>query len=145
VGASHPLDFDRRLRAVATFRSHPDAAGLAAANKRIRNILRKNKSNENQTVNADLLSDPAEIALFSALTETATAIKPDIEKGDFQAALRFLAGLRATVDQFFDDVMVLADDSDIRANRLALVNNMHQLFLGIADISLLQDQEPTHD
>ncbi len=145
VGASHPLDFDKRLRAVATFRSHPDAAGLAAANKRIRNILRKNKSNENQTVDVDLLSDPAEIALFSALTETATAIQPDIEKGDFQAALRSLAGLRATVDQFFNDVMVLADDSVIRANRLALVNNMHQLFLGIADISLLQDQESTHD
>ena len=141
VGASHPLDFDRRLRAVSQFRSNPDAASLAAANKRVRNILKKSAGEASHDINPDLLSEAAEIALSTALTESAAAIAPAIAQSDFQSALRTLAGLRAVVDQFFDQVMVMADDTAVRANRLALLNRMSELFLGVADISLLQTPE----
>ena len=141
VGASHPLDFDRRLRAVSQFRSNPDAASLAAANKRVRNILKKSAGEASHHINPDLLSEAAEIALSTALTESAAAIAPAIAQSDFQSALRTLAGLRAVVDQFFDQVMVMADDTAVRANRLALLNRMSELFLGVADISLLQTPE----
>ena len=90
---------------------------------------------------AQRLSEPAEIALSEAIIETAGAIAPAIAKGDYAAALRALAGLRPVVDGFFDEVMVMAPDPGVRANRLALLGQLNQLFLGIADISLLQTRE----
>jgi len=141
AGARRPLDFDRRLKAVSRFRHHRDAPSLTAANKRIRNILRKSEEGIPAQIDVQQLSEPAEIALSQAILETAGAIAPAIAKGDYAAALRALAGLRPVVDGFFDEVMVMAPDPVVRANRLALLGQLNQLFLGIADISLLQTPE----
>ncbi|MBT7451639.1 MAG: glycine--tRNA ligase subunit beta, partial [Rhodospirillaceae bacterium] len=134
-GASRPLDFDRRLKAVSRFRHHRDAPSLTAANKRIRNILRKSEESIPAQIDAQQLTESAEIALSQAILKTAGAIAPAIAKGDYAAALRTLAGLRPVVDSFFDEVMVMSPDRAVRANRLALLGQLNQLFLGIADIS----------
>tara|TARA_B110000438_G_scaffold294634_1_gene336358 strand:- start:91 stop:1347 length:1257 start_codon:yes stop_codon:yes gene_type:complete len=141
AGASRPLDFDRRLKAVSRFRHHRDAPSLTAANKRIRNILRKSEESIPAQIDAQQLTESAEIALSQAILKTAGAIAPAIAKGDYAAALRTLAGLRPVVDSFFDEVMVMSPDRAVRANRLALLGQLNQLFLGIADISLLQTLE----
>ncbi len=141
AGASRPLDFDRRLKAVSRFRHHRDAPSLAAANKRIRNILRKSEESIPAQIDAQQLTESAEIALSQAILKTAGAIAPAIAKGDYAAALRTLAGLRPVVDGFFDEVMVMSPDRAVRTNRLALLGQLNQLFLGIADISLLQTLE----
>lgn len=141
AGARRPLDFDRRLKAVSRFRHHRDAPSLTAANKRIRNILRKSEESIPAQIDAQCLSEPAEIALSEAIIETAGAIAPAVAKGDYPSALRTLAGLRPVVDSFFDKVMVMAPDPAVRANRLALLGQLNQLFLGIADISWLQTGE----
>ena len=145
AGASRPLDFDRRLKAVSQFRRHRDAASLAAANKRIRNILRKSEQLIVTKINPQLLVEPAETALSQSLVETAGAIAPAVARGDYSGALRTLAGLRPVVDCFFDQVMVMADDPALRANRLALLGQLSELFLTIADISLLQASERAGD
>ena len=141
AGARRPLDFDRRLKAVSRFRHHRDAPSLTAANKRIRNILRKSEESIPAQIDPQRLSEPAEIALSEAIIETAGAIAPAVAKGDYASALRTLAGLRPVVDGFFDEVMVMAPNPAVRANRLALLGQLNQLFLGIADISLLQTGE----
>jgi len=141
AGASRPLDFDRRLKAVSRFRHHRDAPSLTAANKRIRNILRKSEEAIPAQINPELLTESAEIALSQTMLETAGAIAPAIARGDYAGALRGLAGLRPVVDGFFDEVMVMSPDPTVRANRLALLGQLNQLFLGIADISLLQTPE----
>jgi len=141
AGASRPLDFDRRLKAVSRFRHHRDAPSLTAANKRIRNILRKSEEAIPAQINPELLTESAEIALSQTMLETAGAIAPAITRGDYAGALRGLAGLRPVVDGFFDEVMVMSPDPTVRANRLALLGQLNQLFLGIADISLLQTPE----
>ena len=141
AGARRPLDFDRRLKAVSRFRHHRDAPSLTSANKRIRNILRKSEESIPAQIDAQCLGEPAEIALSEAIIETAGAIAPAVAKGDYAAALRALAGLRPVVDGFFDEVMVMAPDPAVRANRLAMLEQLNQLFLGIADISLLQTGE----
>ena len=92
-------------------------------------------------IDPQCLGEPAEIALSEAIIETAGAIAPAVAKGDYASALRTLAGLRPVVDGFFDEVMVMAPDPAVRANRLALLEQLNQLFLGIADISLLQTGE----
>jgi glycyl-tRNA synthetase beta chain len=141
AGANRPLDFDRRLKALAKFRHRRDAASLAAANKRIRNILRKSEQSITKELKPQLLTESAEIALSQAILETAGAIAPVIARADYPAALRILAGLRPVVDRFFDEVMVMAEDLPLRANRLTLLDQLSDLFLTIADISLLQTPE----
>jgi len=141
AGASRPLDFDRRLKALAKFRHHRDAASLAAANKRIRNILRKSEQSIAKELKPQLLIESAEIALSEAILETAGAIAPAIARADYPAALRILAGLRPVVDRFFDEVMVMVEDLPLRTNRLTLLGQLSSLFLTIADISLLQTPE----
>lgn len=141
AGASHPLDFDRRIKAVAQFRKNPDALSLAAANKRVRNILKKNASGQTVEVDPALLSESAEIALSQALAESAAAVAPAMSGGDFEKALQILSQLRPTVDRFFDEVMVMAEDSAVKNNRIALLHHMNELFLGVADISLLQSPD----
>ena len=138
AGASRPLDFDRRLKAVSAFRRHRDAASLAAANKRIRNILRQATDAIPRKIDSGLLTEPAEIALAEALIKSAGAVTPLIGRGDYKEALRTLAGLRSVVDRFFDEVMVMTDDTAVRGNRLALLSQLGGMFLAIADISLLQ-------
>ncbi len=135
---TRPLDFDRRLRAVAAFRDLPEAESLAAANKRVRNILRQAGAETPREPDLDLLEEPAERALAEALASHAAAVEPDLAMGDYRAALAELAGLRPAVDRFFDEVMVMADDPAVRANRLALLGQMATLFLRVADLSRLQ-------
>jgi glycyl-tRNA synthetase beta chain len=133
-----PLDFDQRMRAVKSFRSLPESASLAAANKRISNILRKAGTGIPDSYETVLLKDDAELALAAAVGELDTAVSPMFKQRDYTKALCRLAALQAPVDRFFDDVMVMTEDEQLRDNRLALLNALHGLFLRVADISRLQ-------
>ncbi|MDZ7752212.1 MAG: glycine--tRNA ligase subunit beta [Gammaproteobacteria bacterium] len=139
VAPARVADFDARIDAVTRFRTLPEAEVLAGANKRIHNILRKADVKPPDHVDVGLLQDPAERALAAATEEAATTVAPLLEAGDYATALARLATLRATVDTFFDQVMVMADDPAVRNNRLALLNRLGGLFLATADISRLQD------
>jgi len=132
------VDFERRLRAVREFRRLPEAESLAAANKRIRNILRK--AGEEIVANVDdaALVEVAEQALLEAARQARESILPDLQERDYTAALRRLAQLRETVDGFFDGVMVMVEDDGLRRNRLGLLAIIEGLFLDIADVSKLQ-------
>ncbi|WP_323758931.1 DALR anticodon-binding domain-containing protein, partial [Immundisolibacter sp.] len=133
------LDLDRRLRAVAGFRSLPEAGSLIAANKRIANILAKAGAEPaNAHIDPALFESPAETALLDALTASEQAAAPLADRGDYAALCRQLATLRGPVDAFFDAVMVMADDAAVRRNRLALLAQLHRLFLAVADLSRLQ-------
>ena len=133
-----PLDFAKRMRAVKSFRNLPESASLAAANKRISNILRKAGTGIPDSYDSALLQEAAEQALASAVAELDKAVSPMFEERDYTEALCRLAAQQAPVDRFFDDVMVMTDDEQLRHNRLALLNALHGLFLRIADISRLQ-------
>lgn len=133
-----PWDFDRRLKAVAAFRKLPEAESLSVANKRIRNILRKSEESVPVEVVQELLQDPAEQALAAQLYGLEREVAPLLEKRDYNAALKALAGLRGAVDRFFDEVMVMVEDTPMRTNRLALLQRLQRLFLQVADISRLQ-------
>lgn len=140
VMVRHPeslLDFDRRLAAVQTFARLEQAESLAAANKRIANILRQAGDPEGLTVEKKRLSDDAERALFNALQNARARVEPLLRNRQYAEALNTLADLRDPVDQFFDDVMVMAEDDALRDNRLALLGELRSLFLDIADISRL--------
>ncbi|MEQ1579160.1 MAG: glycine--tRNA ligase subunit beta [Steroidobacteraceae bacterium] len=132
-----PLDFDARIRALQQFLRLDDAPSLAAANKRIANILRKSESSGTGVVNSELLAEPAEKALFDQVLAMERATAPLISRRDYAPALSKLAGLRSTVDDFFDAVMVMADDQAVRENRLALLARLRKLFLHVADLSRL--------
>lgn len=134
---TRPVDFDQRVHAVTAFRSLPQASALAAANKRVSNILAKVDGDIASTVNPALFSEPAETALFEALSAASGAAQAHLAKGDYTAALSALASLQGPVDSFFESVMVNADDEAIRANRQALLGQLQQQFLQIADISVL--------
>jgi glycyl-tRNA synthetase beta chain len=140
VKPTKPLDFMQRLDAVAVFRQMEQAEALAAANKRIANILRKNDAEgELAEIDNSLLVEPAEKALADSIKTVKADVAPLMANSDYKAALTVLANTRETVDGFFDTVMVMADDAAIRQNRLALLNQTRALFLGVADISSLQD------
>ncbi|MCD8475397.1 MAG: glycine--tRNA ligase subunit beta, partial [Shewanella fodinae] len=130
--------FDNRILAVAHFRELEQATALAAANKRVSNILSKVTGELPQTVNNNLLLEPAEKALSTTLAALIPQLEPLFATGDYQQALTLLAQLRDSVDLFFEQVMVMADDPQLRDNRLALLNQLRDQFLRIADISLLQ-------
>ncbi|HHH13771.1 MAG TPA: glycine--tRNA ligase subunit beta, partial [Thiolapillus brandeum] len=131
-------DFLARVEAVRGFLELPEAEALAAANKRIRNLLRKVEEEIPGEVDPGLLQEAEEKALSEALAEKEAAVEPLLKKGDYTAALRELAGLRDTVDRFFDEVMVMDENPGLRRNRLALLNRLHGLFRRVADISRLQ-------
>jgi glycyl-tRNA synthetase beta chain len=131
-------DFELRLKAVAEFRALPEAESLAAANKRIRNILRKNENEHSETPQAAVLTETAEIALLAAAQSAQQEIAPLIQQRDYTAALRRLAALRDPVDAFFNDVIVMSEDATLRKQRLGLLTLIEGLFLQIADISCLQ-------
>lgn len=133
-----PSDADRRIRAVAAFREMPEAASLAAANKRISNILKKSEQLVDVDISEALLKEPQELALSERISALESELKPVFEAGDYDTALTKLAGLRQPVDDFFDHVMVMDEDMGLRNNRLALLNKMRGLFLRVADISVLQ-------
>jgi glycyl-tRNA synthetase beta chain len=125
-----------RLAAVRAFAALPEAPALAAANKRISNILKK-EENVDAAVNATLLQEPAEIALFAAMNDVAPKAKAQFEAGDYTASLQSLAALRAPVDAFFDGVMVNAEDLALRKNRQGLLKTLHEAMNRVADLSKL--------
>ncbi|MEI7997003.1 MAG: glycine--tRNA ligase subunit beta, partial [Methylococcaceae bacterium] len=136
VSPSEPLDFMQRLEAVKAFRQLPEAASLSAANKRIRNILKKSESQPATEVG--ILQELQEKQLFQAALQSADDIQPLLAQRDYQATLNRLAELRNDVDTFFDSVMVMCDDPELRSSRLALLNMLSEQFLTCADISRLQ-------
>ncbi|ENM3781983.1 glycine--tRNA ligase subunit beta [Vibrio cholerae] len=133
-----PADFDQRVKAVSHFRALEEAEALAAANKRVGKILAKYDGELGEEIDLALLQEDAEKALAEAVEIMAEALEPAFATGNYQEALSKLAGLRAPVDAFFDNVMVMADDEALKKNRLTLLNKLRNLFLQIADISLLQ-------
>ena len=138
TGSTKPGDIQLRLEALRRFRELPEAESLAAANKRIANILKKTETGSLSTnVDAALLREPAERALASALDAIASSVDAYLRGAEYDAALTLLASLRPTIDAFFNDVMVNDPDAALRANRLALVNRVRTLFSGVADLSRL--------
>ncbi|WP_421867826.1 glycine--tRNA ligase subunit beta [Motiliproteus sp.] len=134
---SKPLEFDQRVQAVNHFRTLAGADALAAANKRVSNILDKQDADAANDVNESLLSEAAEQALYADLSGLNSRIETLKAEADFKAILEQLSTLQSSVDRFFDEVMVMADDEAVRANRIALLNQLRQRFLLVADISLL--------
>ena len=134
---TRPADFDARVRAVSHFRTLDSAEALAAANKRVSNILAKADAAIGE-INLTACVEPAEKNLAEAVLALRTEVQPLIAQGDYTAVLDKLANLRAPVDSFFDNVMVNAEDPALRQNRLAILNTLQDLFLQVADISVLQ-------
>lgn len=134
-----PRDFDARVRALIGFLSLPEAASLTAANKRITNLLKKSADGEagSGTVEVARLASDPERKLYAAVQQALHTVPGHVEAGRFAAALAELAKLRGPVDTFFDDVMVMDPDPVLRANRLAMLRQLHDLFSGIADLSRL--------
>jgi glycyl-tRNA synthetase beta chain len=129
-------DVAKRLQAVRAFAALPEAAALAAANKRIGNILKKSEG-QGAAVNESRLVEPAEQALFAAMRDVLPGANARFEAVDYTASLQALAALRATVDAFFDSVMVNADDPALKANRLGLLGQLHEAMNRVADLSRL--------
>jgi len=144
---TYPYDFDRRVNAVAEFCKLPEAESLAAANKRIHNILTKylndqgsgGKPNQIQSkIDASLLSDNIERTLVGRINRLEKDVKPLLEEKDYAQILQLLSTLKTPVDSYFENVMVLVEDSKLRDNRLAIINKIQNLFLQVADLSKLQ-------
>jgi glycyl-tRNA synthetase beta chain len=131
------LDFDQRVQAVQAFRKLPEAAALAAVNKRVSNLLSKADGNIAQTVEPKYFDNANEFSLYSAIQQADQAVAPMSANRQYNEALTRLAALREPVDAFFEAVMVNAEDASVRANRYALLARLRNLFLGVADISLL--------
>ena len=139
LGLTRPLDIHRRVHAVHAFSALPAAEALAAANKRVANILAKaGEEGGPGDVDPARFQEPAEGALWQALQTAGSASAERLAAGAYREALAALAALREPVDRFFDDVMVNAEDPELRANRLALLHALRERFLGVADISLLE-------
>jgi glycyl-tRNA synthetase beta chain len=134
---SSPLDFDARLRALSEFLDLPDAQSLAAANKRIANILRKSEESVGEAVDTELLIDPVEQVLAEQISAMARKVEPEFRARRYTEALLQLAALRPAVDSFFDSVMVMAEDERLRRNRLAMLGRLRALFMHVADLSRL--------
>ncbi|MCH2189725.1 MAG: glycine--tRNA ligase subunit beta [Gammaproteobacteria bacterium] len=132
-----PLDFERRVKAVHAFYGSEDAINLAAANKRISNILKKQDHCVSTNVDTKLFQQEEERALFSAIDSIESECTTLFNSGDYEQGLAKLASLRAPVDGFFDKVMVMAEDEKLKNNRLSLLKKMQALFLQVADIALL--------
>ncbi|MBJ2345893.1 MULTISPECIES: glycine--tRNA ligase subunit beta [Pseudomonas] len=131
------LDFDQRVQAVQAFRKLPEAAALAAVNKRVSNLLGKAEGNIAATVEAKYFDNANEFSLYSAIQQADQAVQPMAAARQYSETLARLAALREPVDAFFEAVMVNAEDANVRANRYALLARLRGLFLGVADISLL--------
>ena len=132
-----PLDFDARMNAVAEFEKSDAAESLAAANKRINNILKKNKDPLANKVDTKLLENSHEKALNDRLETLKSGVHAFTEKQQYSEALNLLAELKSPIDEFFDNVMVMADDPKVKNNRLTLLSTMYQQFTKVADISKL--------
>lgn len=135
---SRPLDINQRVQAVHRFSQLPEAAALASANKRVSNILAKQGADaELPALRDELLTEPAEQELARQVAQQEKVVQPLFTARKYREGLEQLAGLRGAVDAFFDSVMVMTDDADVRNNRLALLSQLRNLFLEVADISVL--------
>ena len=132
-----PLDFDARLKALSTFLELPESASLTAANKRIANILRKANMTPPPEVDVLHLRESAEVRLFDSMRALRDAVAAATARREYASALGQLAQLRPAVDAFFDQVMVMDENPQLRANRLSLLAQLHGLFAGVADLSRL--------
>ena len=138
TGSREIIDFDQRLAATASFLKRSESEALAAANKRIANILKKSSDiDSKQAVESTLLTLPAEKALYQALKDSEPVVAAALQHRDYAKALEHLSTLRPAIDAFFADVMVNDPDPALRANRLALVLHIRQAFMGVADLSYL--------
>ena len=140
VVSQHPQrlgDIPKRLAAVRTFVAMPEAASLAAANKRVSNILKKVEGTIPVEIDENLLNETAEVALKWSLGDVKQRADIAFEAGDYTASLKALAALKVPVDNFFNDVMVNVEDVKLRNNRLALLNQLHQAMNRVADLSKL--------
>ena len=137
INPQSPLDFDERIRAVQAFRALPQAQVLAENNKRVANILAK-ADNVGESVQENLLTETAEKALYQAILSAKVTVKPLQDKADYQGVLTALTALASPLSDFFDNVMVNADDENLKNNRLALLGQVRTLFLSVADIGVLQ-------
>ncbi|MFP6847812.1 MAG: glycine--tRNA ligase subunit beta [Pseudomonas sp.] len=137
VSPTSPLDFDQRVQAVQGFRALPQASALAAANKRVSNLLSKAEGQVAASVEAHYFDNPSEFALNAAIQQAEQAVQPLAAARQYNLALGQLASLREPVDGFFEAVLVNAEDANVRANRYALLAKLRGLFLGVADISVL--------
>jgi glycyl-tRNA synthetase beta chain len=138
LGLTQPLDIDLRIKAVNEFNRHESSEALAAANKRVGNILAKSANESLPQVNQALLHEQPEVELYQQITSLTEQVERLVSAKDYSGALLQLSGLRNAIDAFFDQVTVNADDEKIRRNRLALLQQIRALFLSIADVSLLQ-------
>jgi len=135
---NNPVDIHRRVHAVHAFTSFPEATMLAAANKRVSNILTKNPlQNMPIKINKSVLNEPSEIALATSIENLEKKIQPLLDEQSYTSVLKLLSGLAVPIDNFFDDVMVITKDDETRINRLVLLHKLRALFLQVADISLL--------
>jgi len=135
---SAPLDFEKRIKAVSFFGELPEAATLAAANKRVANILAKFDGQLYDAFKADLATEQAEKELAEVFNNISATVTPLMADKNYQAALTELAQLKTPIDTFFDSVMVMSDDEAIKINRLTLLSEIRNSFFAIADISVLQ-------
>ena len=139
VSPASPLDFSKRISAVKKFSTMKQADSLSAANKRIRNILKKVEGNVADSVDRKLFQETQETSLFGAIATQKMAAKPLLETGEYDKVLANLATLKDTVDAFFDGVMVMAEDEALKNNRIALLAQLRAMFLQVADLSQLQN------
>ena len=138
VNITSPCDINIRIQAVSKFREMSEAESLAAANKRIGNILKKVEGKLPNKIDPKTFVESEEQVLYDNLSELTDSVTALVNKGEYEQALSQLAGLRESIDNFFDKVMVMADDTKLRDNRIALLNQLHGLFMLVADISKLQ-------
>ena len=136
---TQPSDFDARIKGVTHFRTQEAAQALAAANKRVANILAKNAIESSVAVDSSLFAEDAEGKLFQQIEQIKAEIAPHLQRSDYQQVLTLLSELRENIDAFFDTVMVMADDLTIRNNRIALLKELRSSFMQVADISLLSN------
>ncbi len=137
-----PLDFNQRIMAVHHFSELPESEALAAANKRVSNLLSKlDEPFQDLSIDAGLLREKAEIDLFNELESKMLEVAPLFKKRAYKDGLELLAGLKGSVDKFFDDVLVMCDDLPLRNNRLAILQRLRASFLEVADISCLHSNE----
>jgi len=138
LNIAQPTDFEKRVQAVQSFDNQEASKDLAEANKRVKNILAKSNFDPERIKLDSELFEQEEEALFDMIEKVKDSITSQVQKSEYVAALEELASLKEVVNLFFDKVMINVEDESIRNNRLALINELRNLFLGIADISLLQ-------
>jgi glycyl-tRNA synthetase beta chain len=138
---TRPADFAARIESVSAFKRHASGLALASANKRVANILAKNKVTDTSTINPSLFENEYETVLANALINIEGTVNTFVDEANYQSVFTELATLRSKVDDFFDNVMVMAEDEQVRNNRLALLSKLRTLFLLVADISILNQQQ----